>query len=231
MSARLPGFMIELLALPFAEYSTHNAKQIPALAPWMKLFIELGSEDACAILVDTMVRRLEAKESSSYDHILSVLCQSRQPLALHAIGNCANPPIFDEKSVTPPVALLLGASVVDAARILPCAALAAYLLGGFDMMTSQVTPLSALAFGLAHTWIIRRPVFKELAREYVEQQQELTKSPHYRHFTDLVFKKLCALPADRTDAAAVLDIMETHPVFEDKRAKWRELRTRSELQG
>jgi hypothetical protein len=231
LSAGLPDFMVELLAQPFAEYVTHNAARVPALAPWMKLFIERGSEDACGILLNALARRLEAAEFSSYDHILSVLCQSRQPLALHAIQNFANPPIFDEKSFNPPVAFLLGVSVVDAACVLPCAALGAYLLGGFETLTSQVTPLSALAFGLAHTWIIRRPALKELAREHVAETQALAKSSHYKHFAERVFEKLCALPSDRKDAAEILDMMETHPAFEDKRAEWRELRSHLTSQG
>ena len=230
LNAALPDFMIELLAQPFAAYATHNAERVPTLTPWMKLFIERGSEEVCAIFLDTLAKRLEAAEFSSYDHILSVLCQSRQPLALHAIQNFANPPIFDEKSVNPPVGFLLGLSVVDAARVLPCAALATYLLGGFETLTSQVTPLSALALGLAHTWIIRRPALKELAREHVAETQALAKSPHYRHFAERVFEKLCALPPDRKGAAEILNRMEAHPTFEDKRAEWRELRARCELQ-
>ena len=224
LSAGLPDFMIELLAQPFAEYATHNAERVPALAQWMKLFVEQGSEGACGILIDSMVRRLDAAEFSSYDHILSVLCQSRQPLALHALRNCANPPLFDEKSLNPPMSLLAGLSVVDAARIIPCVVLGAYVFGGFEMMTSPTTPLIAVALGIAHTWIVRRPILKELAAEYAAQQEALARSSHYEHFVDRVFEKLCALPPDRKDATEILDIMEIHPTFEHKRAEWRQLR-------
>lgn len=231
LRAGLPDFMVELLAQPFAEYATHNAARVPALAPWMKLFIERGSEEACGILLNALARRLEAAEFSSYDHILNVLCQSRQPLALYAIQNFATPPIFDDKAINPPMVFLLGLGVVDAARVLPCAAIAAYLLGGFETLTSQFTPLSALAFGFAYTWIVRRPALQELAREHVAQTQALAKSPHYRHFVNQVFEKLSALPSDRQDAARVLDVMEAHPAFEDVRAEWREFRSRHALQA
>lgn len=227
LHVQLPDFMIELLAQPFAEYATHNAERVPALAPWMKLFVEQGSEGTCAILIDTMVRKLDAVEFSSYDHILSVLCQSRQPLALHALRNCANPPLFDEKSLNPPMSLLAGVSVIDAARIIPCVVLGAYVFGGFEMMTSPTTPLIALALGIAHTWIVRRPILKELAGEHAAQQEALARSSHYQHFVDRVFEKLCALSPDRKDAAEILDIMEIHPTFEHKRVEWRELRAKS----
>jgi hypothetical protein len=227
LGAELPEFMIELLAQPFAAYATHNAERVPALSPWMKLFIERGTEDSCAILIDTMVRRLEAAERSSYDHILSVLCRSPQPLALHAIRNCANPPLFDEKSLNPPMSLLAGLCVVDAARVIPFTVLGSYVFGGFAMMTSPITPLIALALGTAHTWIVRQPMLRESAREYVAQQEALARSPHYEHFVDKVFEKLCALPPERKDASEILDIMEIHPTFEHKRSEWRQLRSTS----
>jgi hypothetical protein len=227
LGAELPDFMIQLLALPFAAYVTHNAERIPALAPWMKLFVDHGSQDTCAILIDTLIRRLEAAEFSSYDHILSVLCQSPQPLALHAIRNCANPPLFDEKSLHPPIYFLAGLSVVDAARVIPCVVLGAYVFGGFEMMTSPITPLLALALGTAHTWIVRQPMLREAAQEHVARQAALARSPHYEHFVDKVFEKLCALSPDRKDAAEALNMMENHPTFKHKRAKWQEQRAQS----
>lgn len=227
LNAKLPAAMIELLAMPFAEYATHNAARVPALAPWMELFIDHGSEDTCTILIDTMIRKLEAAEFSSYDHILSVLCQSRQPVALHVIQNSANPPILDETFTTPPASFLIGQSIVDAVRCIPLTVLGTYVLGGVEMVTFPIVSLSALALGAVQTWLVRRPILKELARELVEGQEAFIRSSHYAHFVDRLHEKLCALPSDRADAAAILDSMENHPLFESKRAEWQRLRAQS----
>ena len=227
LAANLPDATIEHLAVPFAGYTTHNAEQVPALSPWIKLFVERGSEATCAILIDTLIQRLWAAQFSSYDHILSVLCQSRQPLALRALQNGSNPPIFDDTFATPPIPFLIGQSIVDTARFMPLVILGTYVFGGVEMVTSPTMPLISLALGSAFTWIVRRPFLKESARELVALQKEFIQSAHYDYFLGRLYEKLCALPSDRTDVATILDTMDNHPLFQSKRAEWRAMRSQS----
>ncbi len=227
LAAQLPHVMVELLALSFVQYETHNASRVPALKPWMKLFIENASEDSCIILLDNLVRRLSAGEVSSYDHTLSVLCQTQHPIVVQSIRNGATPPTFDKRFLEPPVSLLAGLCVCEMVAMLPVATITTYLIGGSTGMWSMYTPALAGALSIFRTLSTHRPALKALALEETAATQSFIKSPCYGHYVDKLFTKLCPLSVDRKEIADIVDAMESHPFFTNKHASWREIRQRS----
>lgn len=223
----LPNAMIELFALSFVKYETHNASKVPALSPWIQLFSEKASADTCVILAENLIKRLHKGEVSSYDHILTVLCQTQNPVAVHTLRNSSTPPMFNKKMAEPPVSLLAGLGVCEMVVMLPVAAIATYALGGFESVMSVYTPALAGTLAAIRTLTTHRPALRALTLEDMASAQAFIRSFCYGHYVDHLFSKLCALSAQRAEVTQILNAMESHPFFANKLAEWRQLRAHS----
>lgn len=226
LNAELPNIIVERLSYYFAEFETHSATQVPELAPWIKLFIEHGSDVTYGVLTEGLRRKIEARQLSSYDHILTVLCEAHEPMALRYFKARLLPPILPEQYLRPPFRLLLADGVRDSLIFMPLAGAAIYEYGGLELLGSQATPLLSLALGFGFA-LVRRLVIKSVAKEIEAENAQWCKTPHYEALLDRCVEKLCALPPSRADAQELLNAIEEHPALAYKRAEWQELRASS----
>lgn len=219
-----PPQVVFLLGGSFACLITHNARQDESLKPWIELFSKRGDGPLYAGLMGEMRQRLERGELSSYDHLLTVMCNSRSQEAVQAIAAAVNPPEYflqESPVVRPSAALALSVYLSQTVKLLPASAVISFLAYGAGEVFSVNTLTIAAMAGVIGSFLKFRTLTSGVRAALEEEKSFVTGVP-FLHFAERVYEKLSRLRDERPDLSEVLERMEAHPAFAPHIAKWRD---------
>jgi len=224
-TSELPDIVVCGLALTFSSLSTHNAAQERMIQPWLELFNSRAGAPIYMAFMSEMLSRIEQGHLSSYDHLLSVLCNAQDSRAIETLAAVACPHLPPPQHALPVPSTALFAKLLfdESMRSLPAAAAGSALIWGFTLPAFVSSVIGAGLFGLAST-AVRWQNISSSATESKSVSWDVISSRSFLYFAERVYEKLSlrlTLDADSSLIKPLLRAIEAHPLYAEKVADWK----------
>lgn len=235
ITKKIPDECLCFMTGAFLEYSTHNAKNDPTIAPWVTCFSAVQTPIVYEAMIDELLEQIQKGRLSSYDHIVSVLCATEEKLAKDYLRNFVSPPELPREAIVepPPISLLTKvaglATLVNFQSLLPigaAGALIASTVTSVSIVTSisgsaAVIGLLSMGAGVANAVVFRRAAWDAFQSEY-ERMIEYFRGVPYEACVEKIYQKLLQPAPGKEIDKQTLALIESHPYYQECSKVWKE---------
>lgn len=218
----LNPFHTLLLVAPFAKLSVPNVRREDWLKPWIELFSNANNEPVHAALMNRVHHHVRNGEISTYDHLLTVLCNSHSDYNTLMLARSVNPaPIFTAESfgLYASPGTIVQTFIKQTTLLLPfCAGMTLVTQGASSIFSWQTVACSA-ALGSIISGLFLKDAHSAM-RATIEKERSFFMSRAFMHYAESVYQKLSAFRETSHKKAEILELMEAHPAFAARIGKW-----------